>query len=145
MVFANTAPKSQTPDSWNARIGIINTKGMNAIADGVINIWFTKGFQANSPDTIARMRDTLVATNPTGYVGCCSAIRDMDQRWTIAEIKLPSLIVAGRGDNATPLKDSELMKSRIAGAELVVLDAAHISNVEQEAAFTAALEKFVRN
>jgi 3-oxoadipate enol-lactonase len=56
---------------------------------------------------------------------------------------LPSLIIAGSGDKATPPADSEFMKSRIAGSELVVLDAGHISAVEQSAAFTAALEKFL--
>jgi 3-oxoadipate enol-lactonase len=89
------------------------------------------------------MRATLVATNPTGYIGCCSAIRDMDQRWAIADIKLPSLIIAGRSDNATPLKESEFMHSRIAGSELVVLDAGHISAIEQGASFNRALEKFL--
>lgn len=143
MIFANTAPKSQTPDSWNTRIGIISTKGMEAIGDGVMNIWFTREFREKNADVIAKMRATLVATNPTGYIGCCSAIRDMDQRWAIADIKLPSLIIAGRGDNATPLKDSEFMMERIAGSELVALDAGHISNIEQESAFTAALDKFL--
>lgn len=143
MIFANTAPKSQTPDSWNTRIATVKTKGMDAIADGVMNIWFTKEFRDKEPKTVAQMRQTLVATNATGYVGCCAAIRDMDQRWVISDINLPSLIIAGRGDNATPLKDSEFMASRIGGAELVVLDAGHISNVEQSAAFTAALEKFL--
>ena len=143
MIFANTAPKSQTPDSWNTRIATVKTKGMDAIAEGVMNIWFTKEFRAKEPKTVAQMRETLVATNATGYVGCCAAIRDMDQRWVLSDINLPSLIIAGRGDNATPLKDSEFMASRIVGAELVVLDAGHISNVEQNAAFTAALENFL--
>jgi 3-oxoadipate enol-lactonase len=84
-----------------------------------------------------------VATNPVGYIVCCSAIRDKEQRWSIGDIKLPSLIIAGRADNATPLKDSEFMKSRIDGSELVALDAGHISNVEQNAAFTAALDQFL--
>jgi 3-oxoadipate enol-lactonase len=143
MIFANTAPKSQNPDSWNTRIGVINSKGMDAIGDGVMNIWFTKEFREKNSDTIARMRATLVANKPAGYIGCCSAIRDMDQRWAISDIALPSLIIAGRSDNATPLKDSEFMKSRIAGSELVALDAGHISNVEQKAAFNAALEQFL--
>jgi 3-oxoadipate enol-lactonase len=73
------------------------------------------------------MREMMVSIDPTGYVGCCAAIRDMDQRWAIADIKLPSLIIAGSGDKATPPADSEFMKSRIAGSELVVLDAGHIS------------------
>ena len=129
--------------SWNTRIGVINSKGMDAIGDGVMNIWFTKEFREKNPDTIARMRATLVANKPAGYIGCCSAIRDMDQRWAISNIALPSLIIAGRSDNATPLKDSEFMKGRIAGSELVALEAGHISNVEQKAAFNAALEKFL--
>jgi 3-oxoadipate enol-lactonase len=67
----------------------------------------------------------------------------MDQRWPIVDIRLPTLIIGGKGDNATPLKESEFMASRIAGAQLVTLDAGHISNVEQSAPFTAALEKFL--
>jgi hypothetical protein len=35
------------------------------------------------------------------------------------------------------------MQSRIADSELIVLDAGHISAVEQSAAFNAALEKFL--
>jgi 3-oxoadipate enol-lactonase len=143
MIFSNTAPKSQTPDSWNTRIGLVRTKGLEGIADAVLNIWFTKEFRETGAKTVARMREMIVANDPVGYVGCCAAIRDMDQRWAISDIKLPSLIIAGRGDNATPLKDSEFMASRIAGSELVVLDAGHISNVEQSAAFTGALERFL--
>ncbi len=143
MIFANTAPKSQTPDSWNMRIAGVKSKGIEGVADPVLNVWFTKEFREKKPDVIARMRKMMISHNPVGYVGCCAAIRDMDQRWAISEIKLPSLIIAGRGDNATPLKDSEFMATRIAGSELVALDAGHISNVEQSAAFTAAVDKFL--
>jgi 3-oxoadipate enol-lactonase len=143
MIFANTGPKSQTPDSWNTRIATVRAKGLDGIADGVMNIWFTPEFRAKDEKTIARMREMMISHDPAGYVGCCAAIRDMDQRWAIGDIKLPSLIIAGRGDKATPLVDSEFMKSRIAGAELVVLEAGHISNIEQNAAFTGALEQFL--
>lgn len=143
MIFSNTAPKSQTPDSWNTRIAGVRAKGLEGIADAVLGIWFTKDFREKSPDVVAQMRKMMISHAPTGYIGCCAAIRDMDQRWAIGDIKIPSLIIAGRSDNATPLKDSEFMASRIAGSELVVLDAGHISNVEQSAAFTAALEKFL--
>jgi 3-oxoadipate enol-lactonase len=143
MIFANTAPKSQTPDSWNTRIGMVRAKGLDAIADAVMNIWFTPEFREKNPKAIAHMRAMMISHNPIGYVGCCAAIRDMDQRWAIGDIKLPSLIIAGRGDKATPLADSEFMAGRIAGAELVALEAGHLSNVEQSANFTGALEKFL--
>lgn len=143
MTFANTGPKSQTPDSWNARIAGVRAKGIEGIADAVLNVWFTKDFRERSPDVVARMRKMMISHDPGGYVGCCAAVRDMDQRWAISEIKVRSLIVAGRNDNATPLRDSEFMAARIAGSELTVLDAAHISNIEQGAAFNATLDKFL--
>jgi 3-oxoadipate enol-lactonase len=143
LVLSNTAPKSQTPDSWNTRIRTVLTKGIGAVADTVLGIWFTKEFRERAPQTIARMREMMVSNNSKGYCGCCSAIRDMDQRWFVSEIKLPTLIIAGKQDNATPLSASEFLASRIAGARLVSLDAGHISNVEQKDAYTAALEKFL--
>jgi 3-oxoadipate enol-lactonase len=143
LVLSNTAPKSQTPDSWNTRIRTVLTKGIGAVADAVLGIWFTKEFRERAPQTIARMREMMVSNNSKGYCGCCSAIRDMDQRWFVSEIKLPTLIIAGKQDNATPLSASEFLASRIAGARLISLDAGHISNVEQKDAYTAALEKFL--
>jgi 3-oxoadipate enol-lactonase len=143
LVLSNTGPKSLMPDSWNARIRAVLSKGIGAVADAVLGIWFTKEFRDRDPKAVARMREMLIATDPQGYVGCCAAIRDMDQRWGIGDIKLPTLIIAGKEDNATPLAQSEFMASRIAGAELTILKAGHISNVEQAAPFTAALEMFL--
>lgn len=143
LVLSNTAPKSQTPDSWNTRIRNVLAKGLSAIADTVLGIWFTKDFRERSPQIVARMREMMLANDAKGYCGCCAAIRDMDQRWPIANITLPTLIIAGNQDNATPLSASEFMASRISGSKLISMDAGHIANVEQTAAYTAALEKFL--
>jgi 3-oxoadipate enol-lactonase len=143
LILSNTAPKSQTPDSWNTRIRTVLAKGLDAIADTVLGIWFTKDFRERSPKTVAHMREMMVSNNPKGYCGCCAAIRDMDQRWVISNINLPTLVIAGKQDNATPLSASEFMTSRIAGSKLISMDAGHIANVEQTAAYTAALEKFL--
>ena len=143
LVLANTAAKSANPDIWNTRIRAVNAKGLEAIADAVLAIWFTKEFRERHKDTVARMRAAVTGLDPQGYVACCSAIRDMDQRWGIADIKLPTLVIAGKHDNATPVADAELIVSRIKGAKLVMLNAAHITNVEQPPAFTDAIEKFL--
>jgi 3-oxoadipate enol-lactonase len=144
LVLSNTGPKSTNPDSWNTRIRTVRAKGLEGVADGVLNIWFTKDFHARAPQAIAETRKMMVATNAQGYVGCCAALRDMDQRWGIADIDRPTLIIGGRQDMATPYKDSEFLASRIKGSQLVGIDAAHISNIEQPAAYIAALEKFLK-
>jgi len=143
MVLANTAAKSGNPDTWNARIHAVNSNGIAAVADAVLNIWFTKSFRERAKDSIARVRETLVGTEPQGYVGCCSAIRDMDQRWGLADIKTKTLVIAGKHDMGTTVANAELIVSRIKGAKLKLLDAAHISNIEQPSAFTDTIERFL--
>jgi 3-oxoadipate enol-lactonase len=53
------------------------------------------------------------------------------------------LVIAGRHDMSTTIADAEFMRSRIPGASMTILDAAHISNVEQPHAFTDALVGFL--
>jgi 3-oxoadipate enol-lactonase len=144
LVLANTAAKSMTPDAWNTRINLVRTNGIAGVADTVLGVWFSKEFHQRAPKTIARMREMMISHKPQGYVACCAAIRDMDQRWDIAAIKTPTLVIAGRHDPATTLKDSELIVSRIAGAELKVLEAAHISNIEKAAEFNDTVDKFLQ-
>jgi len=53
------------------------------------------------------------------------------------------LCIAGAADPATPPEALQFIHDRINGSRLVTLDAAHLSNVEQHDAFTAALLEFV--
>jgi 3-oxoadipate enol-lactonase len=53
------------------------------------------------------------------------------------------LVIAGKQDNATPVSASEFIRANIPGASMTLLDAAHISNVEQSHAFTEAVVGFL--
>ena len=94
----------------------------------------SRRFQACSPPTPLE-----------GYIACGEAVRDMDHRALLPKINAPTLVIAGRHDPATPLEANEYIKNQIPGAKLAVLDAAHISNVEQRDAYTAAVLGFLRS
>ena len=85
----------------------------------------------------------LDATPPDGYVACCAAIRDMDQRETVGGIGVPTLVIAGTHDVPTPPTDARFLADRIKGARYVELPAAHLSNIEAAPAFTSALIDFI--
>jgi 3-oxoadipate enol-lactonase len=68
----------------------------------------------------------------------------MDHRDIVARIKTPTLLIAGRHDGSTTVEAVEFIRDRIAGSKFTVLDAAHISNVEQAAAFNAEVLGFLR-
>jgi len=143
LVLANTGAKIGTADTWNQRISAVQTEGLAAIADSVLARWFTPGFAASHPDVVARIRQTLVTTPPSGYIACCEALREADLRNEIAAIKSPVLVVTGTHDLSTPPALGEFVRTRVEGAQLVELPCAHISNVEQADAFNRAMLDFL--
>ncbi|WP_231376761.1 3-oxoadipate enol-lactonase [Sphingomonas melonis] len=139
LVLANTSPFMGPPSSWDGRIAAVHEGGMAGLVDAVLERWFTPSFLATGEEQIAPVRAMLTATDPGGYAGCCAAIRDMDMRPMLGLITTPTLVIGGSQDPATPPPHSELLASSIASARLVMLPAAHLSNVEQAEAFTGAL------
>lgn len=142
LVLANTAAVMGPPSAWDARIGAVRQHGMAALTDAILERWFTPEFLA-VPEAAAFVRDQLLATDPAGYAGCCAAIRDMDLRPRLGRITAPTLVIAGSRDPAPPLADGALIVEAIQGARQAALNAAHLSNIEQPEAFTAAVLDFL--
>ncbi|MBC7468538.1 MAG: 3-oxoadipate enol-lactonase [Ramlibacter sp.] len=138
LTLANTAAAQPAAAAWQARIDIVRREGVAAIADGTLQRWFTAAFAARAPDEVARMRAILCETSAAGYVGCAEAVRDLAQLDLLAQIRVPTLVVAGSHDEATPPALSVQLCAGIAGARLVSLEAAHQSALEQPEAFCAA-------
>ncbi len=61
----------------------------------------------------------------------------------LPRIKSPTLVITGRHDMTTPVAAGEYIRSQIPGASMTILDAAHISNIEQSHAFTEAVAGFL--
>ena len=79
-------------------------------------------------------------TPSEGYARGLEAIGGFDFRDRLGEIHAPTLVIAGEEDAATTPEDAALIAEGIPGARLVVLaGAAHLANVEQPSAFTAAV------
>jgi 3-oxoadipate enol-lactonase len=143
LVLCNTAARIGTNEMWNARIAKVRKDGMKSVAAAVIDRWFTPGFRTSFPETVARAQQTIDNTSPEGYAACCAAIRDMDQRETVAGIEVPTLVICGGSDSVIPLADAHFLGDRIRGAKQIELPAAHLSNVEQAEAFTEAVDNFL--
>lgn len=143
LAACNTAARFGTPEVWNKRIELVRNGGMSAVAQGSTERWFTAAFRTRAPGTVEGMRQTLLRLSPAGYIACCEAIRDVDQRESIATISVPTLVVAGTHDLPTPPADGRFLAERIPGARYAELDAAHLSNIEASQAFTDAVLKFL--
>jgi 3-oxoadipate enol-lactonase len=143
LVLCNTSAHIGSPEVWNQRIETVQAMGMGAIVPGVIDRWFTQPFRESAPEEVAKVRAMLESTDPEGYVACCAAVRDMDLRGAIRGIRVPTLVIAGYHDVPTPPEHARLIAESIPGAQMVTLDAAHLSNVEAQADFTKAVLDFL--
>jgi 3-oxoadipate enol-lactonase len=130
IALCNTAAKIGMYVTWNARIQAVQTGGMKAVAESVVERWLTPGFRAGHPDETQAVLRMLEGANPQGYVACCAAVRDADLRQSLALIRVPSLVLAGTHDSSVPVADARLVAEKISSAQYVEVSAAHLSNIE---------------
>lgn len=145
LVLANTAAKVGSKEAWLARAASVRADGLDAVVDGAAARWFTPAFIAQQPMRVADLVATLRASNADGYAGCCEALAGADFRDEIQAITNKTLIIAGQHDPVTTPADATFLQQKIAGSQIAVLPASHISNIEAEAAFTQALLDFLKD
>lgn len=143
IALCNTSPHMPPPENWNMRAQLVRSEGMTAVTEGVLTRWFTPAFRQAEPERVDRIRQMLLSTEPGGYAACCAALRDMDLREDIKSIGATTLVIGGLRDPGTPPAHSELIASSIPGAQLTMLDSAHLSNIERAKEFTEALLGFL--
>ena len=143
LILSNTSSYFADKALWEGRLKTVREKGLAAIVDANMERWFTKEFRDRNPQAMARMRDMFLATKSEGYIGCGEGIRDMDHRPLLAKVGAPTLVIAAKHDPATPLEANEFIRQHIAGAQIAVLDAAHIANVEQPQIYADTVLKFL--
>lgn len=135
-----TAASFAPRQGWVDRAATVRADGMGAIADAVLGRWFRPSFRDTHPDVVARFREMLVSTPAEGYAACCDALADADLTSRLGRIAAPTLVLTGADDPVAPPATGAALAAAIPDAtHTVVQGAAHIANVEQPDAFTAAL------
>ena len=143
-LVANCAPFAGGSAVWGERMKLVGEQGMDAITEMVVARWFTPAFAERNPAVIADISARFRATSATGYLGCCAALRDMDLRPDLARIDRPIRVVGGEHDPTPPASAIPGIAGAIAGADWTIINAAHLSNIEDAEGFTSALLDFLR-
>ena len=144
LIFANTAARIGTRDGWEQRIAMVQSSGMDGLALQTVERWITLAYREQHPAEMETIRQMLAATNPTGYCGCCAALRDTDLRGEIAAIEAPCLVITGTHDPATPPSDGRAIQSALRDSCYVEFDSAHLSAWEKAEEFAGAVLSFLR-
>ena len=145
LVLANTAASFPPASMWEERIETALSRGLAPLFAAIPERWFTAGFREREPAEIERIIGLFTDTQMEGYIEACGALREVDLRARLVEVQAPTLVIGSTQDVATPIERSEELAEGITGADLIVLDSAHLSNVEQAAEFTSAVVDFLRD
>jgi 3-oxoadipate enol-lactonase len=129
---------------WPERIRIVSTQGMEPMVEPTLARWFTAPYRAANPDVMTRIAALIRGTPPAGFIGCCHAIPTIDLTARLRALDLPTLVMVGDQDTGTPPAMAREIHEAIAGSRLEIIPgAAHLSNIEQAAAFNELLIGFL--
>jgi 3-oxoadipate enol-lactonase/4-carboxymuconolactone decarboxylase len=143
LVLANTSSKFVAAN-LEARRQAVLKDGITAVADSAMQRFFMPETLARGDAYASSVRSVLMGTDPIGYAGCCAAIRDANFTGLFEKIQAPTLIISGDNDVSTPWEGhGEILAREIAGARVVHLPTAHLSNIERPRSFTNALLDFL--
>jgi 3-oxoadipate enol-lactonase len=148
LVLCDTTSKDPLGDPalWQQRIDAVNTGGgMGPLVESTVARFLTPDTVKNRPQIADAVRAMVRTTPVGGYIACCQAIAKLNLTDRLREISIPTMVVVGAEDPATTVEMARTIHRGIAGSELVILkDAAHLSNLEQPAAFNQAVLGFLQ-
>ena len=144
LILCDTAAKFGDAHLWNGRIGAIAQGGMAAIADGVMERWFSPDFMTQQPDALAGWRNLFLRSDATGYASTCATLRDADLTADVSRIACPTLVIAGSADKSTPVELVRSLATAIPGARFeIIAGAGHIPSIEQPDALSGLIARFL--
>lgn len=144
LILSNTSSHLGPAAEFDARIAALRTApDMAANARSFIANWFPPRMLQVADPVVETFRAMVLETPPQGLAGAFAAVRDADMRRTAALITRPTLVIAGRDDTVTLASHGEQLATTVPDAQLLVLPAVHLPNIEQPAAYEHAVLDFL--
>jgi 3-oxoadipate enol-lactonase len=146
LVLCDTAARIGTTGLWNDRIAVVTKDGTAAIADQIMERWFSPGFRQHRPADLAGWRNMLIGANRNGYAATCATLRDTDLTEEVSTTSVPTLVVVGEHDLSTPPDLVRATAELIPGARFeIVPNAGHIPSIEQPDTLTRLITDFLED
>jgi 3-oxoadipate enol-lactonase len=131
LVLCDTAHRIGPREMWDQRIAAIRDGGIEALAEPILERWFSQDFRDQRPTELAGWRAMLTRTPVEGYLGTCAALRDGDLSQAARAISVPTLCLVGSADGATPPDLVRSLADLIPGARFELIQGpGHLPCVE---------------
>lgn len=119
------------PTAWHQRGQQGVEKGLASLVAFQTTRWFSDGFREANPEIVRGMVEVFVANDPACYAASCDMLGAADLRAGLASIDMPTAVIVGEEDYATPVAMAEAMAAGITGATIEVIKGGrHLTPVE---------------
>ncbi len=150
LILTATRAAADTPQARLARdqsAELARQQGVNAIVDAMLPKLLAPVTYQTRPELVEQARQIMSAISLEALLGDLVALKERpDSTPTLAEIHIPTLLLPGAQDQIIPLQEAQAMHAAIRGSVLEVIPhAGHLPNLENPAAFNAAVRLFLNN
>jgi 3-oxoadipate enol-lactonase len=129
---------------WEQRIANAPSQGMAAQVEAALQRWLSPTALKENATLVKRLTAMIEATPIDGYIGWCHAISGLNATDRLSAIKLPTRVIVGELDPATPVAASQAIHAAIPGSDLVIVPGvSHMLHNEEPGAFNAHVLSFL--
>jgi 3-oxoadipate enol-lactonase len=127
----DTTAGYNAPGLWEERAHKAETEGLDALVEFQTTRWFSDAFRAHRRDVVDASVKVFLANQPRAYAETCRMLGACDLTAALPHLAMPTRIVVGEEDYATPLAMAQALNRGIAGSTLTVIGhARHLTPLE---------------
>jgi len=118
--------------------------GLGSIAEIAAKRVFSPAYLAAHPEKIEERKSVLLEIDPKAFQAACKILQETDLVPLLHHLKVPTLVICGEFDQATPPVLNKQIVEKVAGARYVELPGCgHCPPLEQPQQFIAAVKEFI--
>jgi 3-oxoadipate enol-lactonase len=119
------------PAKFKERADAARTTGLRSMIEFQLTRWFSDHFRARRPDVLERTTNTFVGNDVDCYAASCELLGAADARANLGSFTMPTAIVVGEEDYATPVAMAQQLHSTIPQSTLTIIPRArHLTPIE---------------
>jgi 3-oxoadipate enol-lactonase len=124
--------------------GKVAEAGLGSIAEIAAKRVFSPAYLAAHPEAIEERKAVLMEIEPKAFQAACKILQEADLTVLLHRMHVPTLVVCGEFDQATPPVLNKQIADKVAGARYIELPGCgHCPPLEQPEQFIAAITEFV--
>jgi 3-oxoadipate enol-lactonase len=116
---------------FKERADTARIKGLRSMIDFQLTRWFSDDFRASHPEVLERTTNIFVANDVDCYAASCELLGAADTRALLGAFRMPTTIVVGEEDYATPVAMARQLHEAIPQSTLTIIPGArHLTPIE---------------